>query len=280
MPDAIKVELFYSGTEVEDGTVPVEDMVDALVGFSNAYDKIAKAEEPPDTGHRIRVVGVERGSARILVDVVEWITRNPAAAGVLATVGLSVTGGAYKILKDLAGVIMGKKALHGQPITNNGFIFNNSHITLNGVNLTPRQLGYLQSGILDPDLDRMTRLLEQGRGVNEFKLKARNEELVRVSANERLYFTHSDASVTTTQDGVWLEGTLNSHSKRNNRGMFHMINGKRIPYRYVGDDIQPLLRAYAYNGVVKVFGKVKLDAEHAPVSIEIRDIQITQPVLF
>src|SRR5258705_7883679 len=121
MPDATKVELSYSGTEVEDGTVPVEDMVDALVGFSNAYDKIAKDEEPPDTGHRIRVVGVERGSARILVDVVEWITRNPAAAGVLATVGLGVTGGAYKILKDLAGVIMGKKALHGQHITNNGF---------------------------------------------------------------------------------------------------------------------------------------------------------------
>jgi hypothetical protein len=42
MPDATQVELLYSGTEVEDGTVPVQDMVDALVGFSGAYSVIAR----------------------------------------------------------------------------------------------------------------------------------------------------------------------------------------------------------------------------------------------
>jgi hypothetical protein len=80
----------------------------------------------------------------------------------------------------------------------------------------------------------------------------------------------SEGTVTTTQDGVWLEGTLNSHSKRNNRGMFHTVDGRHIPYRYLGDELQPLLRGCAYNGVVRVFGKVKLDANGEPISNEIR----------
>ena len=116
--------------------------------------------------------------------------------------------------------------------------------------------------------------------VRRLRLKAGNEELVKVEAKERPYFSHTETNVTTTRDDVWLEGTLNSHSKRNNRGMFHTLDGKHIPYRYVGEEIQPLLRGYAYNGVVKVLGKVKFDANNEPISIEIRDIQLTQQVLF
>jgi hypothetical protein len=222
---------------------------------------------------------VQKGSAKILVDVVEWVTKNPAAAGVLVTgAGLLATG-AYKVLTDLAGVIKGKKALQGQPITNNSYTFNDNRIILQGVALTPQQFDYLQSGELDPDLERMTRPLEQGRGVNEFQLKTGDKELVKVTAEERPYFSHSESTVT-TQQVASLEGTLNSHSKRNNRGMFYTVDGRRIPYRYVGDELQPLLRGYAYNGVVKVFGNVKLDVNAEPISIEIRDIQLEQEPLF
>ncbi len=49
------IELLYDGKEVEEGKVPVEDMVDALVGFSSAYGKIARRQFSPDYGHRIRV---------------------------------------------------------------------------------------------------------------------------------------------------------------------------------------------------------------------------------
>jgi hypothetical protein len=199
MPDAIQVELLYSGSEVEDGTVPVEDMVDALVGFSGAYDKIASQEQPPEVNHRLRVVGLQKGSAKILVDIVEWVVKNPAPAAVLVSAaGVAVTaasvGGAaaYKVLTEIAGVLSGKTALHGQPITNN-YTFNDNRIILpGGVEQTPRQFEYLRSGELDPYLDRMTRPLEEGRGVNEFRLKIGDEELVKVSATERPYLVQRE----------------------------------------------------------------------------------------
>jgi hypothetical protein len=280
MADATSVELLYSGTDVDDGTVPVEDMVDALVGFSGAYSKLARDRESPDEGHRIRVVGLQKGSARIFVDVIEWVTKNPAAAGVLVTGGSLAATGAYRIVKDIAAVIKGKKALEGQPITNNSYTFNDNRVILQGVELTPEQFGYLQSGELDTDLDRITRPLDKGRGADEFKLKAGDEELVTVDSKDRPYFSNTETNVTTTRDDVWLEGTLNSHSKRNNKGMFHTRDGRHIPYRYVADELQPLLRGYAYNGVVKVLGKVKFDANNEPISIEIREIQLTQQPLF
>jgi hypothetical protein len=180
MADATSVELLYSGTDVDDGTVPVDDMVDALVGFSGAYSKLARDRESPDEGHRIRVVGLQKGSARILVDVIEWVTKNPAAAGVLLTAGSLATTGAYRIVKDIAGVIKGKKALEGQPVANVSYTFNDNRVMVQGIELTPEQFGYLQSGELDPDLDRITRPLDKGRGADEFRLK------VSVRANTRL----------------------------------------------------------------------------------------------
>lgn len=281
MADITPVELFYSGTDLQDGTVPVEDMVDALVGFAGAFGKVARRYQTPESGHRLRVVGLQKGSARILVDVIEWVKTNPAAATVMVTGGSLLATGAYKVINDIAGVIRGKKALQGQSITNNSYVINdNRHIVIQGVQLTPEQWEYLQSGELDPDLDKLTRPLDEGRGADEFKLKTGDEELANVTREERKYFAHIEGDSTTTRDEVWLEGTLNSHSKTNNRGMFYTIGGKHIHYRYVGEDERPLLRAYAYSGVVKVLGKVKFDANLEPISIEIREIQLTQESLF
>jgi len=199
---------------------------------------------------------------------------------VLVTGGSLLATGAYKVIKDIAAVIWGKKGLKGQPVTTNSYTFNDQRIILQGVELTPEQLEYLQSGELDPDLDRITRPLEENRGANEFQLKTGDEELVKVTNEERAYFAHTESAITTTRDEVWLEGTLNSHSKRSNRGMFYTVAGKHIYYRYVGEDIRPLLRAYAYSGTVRVRGKVKFDSNLDPLSIEIRDIELTQNLLF
>lgn len=54
--------------------------------------------------HRLRVVGLQKGSAKILVDVAEWVTKSPIAAGVLLTGTATVVGGAYAVLKDIAVV--------------------------------------------------------------------------------------------------------------------------------------------------------------------------------
>jgi hypothetical protein len=60
MADNTPVQLMYSGSDVEDGTVPVDYMVDALVGFSSAYGKIARRRQSNDMAHRLRVVGLQK----------------------------------------------------------------------------------------------------------------------------------------------------------------------------------------------------------------------------
>lgn len=284
MPDPTTIELRYSGKEVEDGAVPVEDMIDALAGFSGAYNKIARRAQP-EIRQRLRVVAVRKGSAKILIDVVQWIANNPQAAGVWVTAGGMVGTGAYMVLKDLVGVIKAKKALHGQTVINNNYTFNdNRNVLPVGLQLTPQQFHFLQTGELDPDLDRMTRPLE--RRINDFQLKVGDEELVKVSVDERPYFTRHRESLASqargrlkparTEYSAALEGTFRSHNKRTNSGKFELVSGQTIRYRYRNRDIHPLLRAYASTGVVKVFGTVKYDQDGEPISIDIRDIELRQ----
>lgn len=240
MPDdsTTSVELLYSGREVEDGTMPVDDMVDALVGFSGAYAKIARSQFSPDYGHRIRVVGLQRGSARIIVDVLEWVRQNPQAAGVLVT-GMGLAGaGVWKTLEFLSGIFKAKTALEGKPLTNDSYVFVNSNLVIGGIQLNQAQIEFLKSGELDPDMDKMTAPLEEGRGIDEFELRAKEQELIKVTSKERPFFVHSETALTSTRDDVWLEGVLNSHSKKSNRGMFITLVGKHISYKYVGDDIK------------------------------------------
>ena len=68
----------------------------------------------------------------------------------------------------------------------------------------------------------------------------------------------------------------NSHSKRSNRGMFYTVSGKHIPYHYVDESPEPLLRGYAYEGTVRVLGQVRFDADLEPQHIDIRDIRPSQ----
>jgi len=110
---------------------------------------------------------------------------------------------------------------------------------------------------------------------------------VTVSAKERPYLVQSGnllamprvhrerIKVARTEYGIGLDGTFKSHSKRTNSGRFQLLSGQTIRYRYRNSDLQPLLRAYASTGVVKVFVNAKVDPSGEPISIEIRDIQLT-----
>jgi hypothetical protein len=282
--ESAKVSLVYRGEAFEKGKVPVDDMVDALAGFSGAFAKVARLRFPPHTSHRIRIFGLRPGSAVIGIDIIEWVTKNPAAAGAFITGGGMVAGGIYKAINFIVGVIRGKKALEGQTITNNNYTVVNNGIIVGRDNnaplLTKQEFEVLKSGDLDPDIDRMTAPLNEGRGGDEFRIRAQRRDLIRVEARERPFLAQRDTSFTTTRDNVWLEGTLNSHSKRSNRGMFYTLSGKRIPYHYIGDDLKPLLDAYAHSGPVRVLGRVTFDSNLEPVSVEIYDVQPSQPTVF
>jgi len=41
MSEPTRITLRYRGRDVDDGTMPVDDVVDALQGFAGAYGKVA-----------------------------------------------------------------------------------------------------------------------------------------------------------------------------------------------------------------------------------------------
>lgn len=277
------VELVYDGEAVKDGSVPAEYLIDALVGFSSAYSKIARRTEGANVAHRIRVVGLRAESTHILVDIIEFVKTNPAASTVLLTFGTLAAKGAYKVIQDIAAVIKSKKHLKGKPVEGSIVFKDNNIYILNETKqefqLTKEQLDYLRSGLIDSDVDKMTAPLEDVK-VEKFQLKSKAESLVEADRTERPYFATAQNQVATTRDDVILEGSLNSLTKDKNRGTFYTVAGKHIPYQYVGQDEKALLSAFTHEGVVRAKGKVGFDGNLEPTKIEISEIVLEQPGMF
>jgi hypothetical protein len=283
MAETTPVELIYDGEEVRDGSVPVEYMIDALVGFSSAYGKLSRRAEGSDHTHFLRVVGMRADSTHILIDIIEWVKANPAAGGVLVTGGGLVMGGAYKVLTDIAAVFTGKKHLKGASPEERVVFKNNNIYIINQTNqelqLTKQQFEYLQSGLIDSDLDKLTAPLSDDK-VDKFEIKSGKKSLACANKSDRPYFSTSRKTLTKTQDDVWLEGTLNSLTKDKRRGMFYTLSGKHISYQFVGPDEKQLLDAFTHPGVVRAKGRVSFDANLEPTQIQISEIVIEQQRIF
>ena len=65
--EQILIHLKYEGPDVDDGTMSIEDIAPVLQGFSSAYGKLAAATDP-QAQHRIRITGVQKGSADIVLE--------------------------------------------------------------------------------------------------------------------------------------------------------------------------------------------------------------------
>jgi hypothetical protein len=110
--ETVPFVLRYEGPEVEEGSMSIEDIVPVLQGFASAYGKIA-SEQGVGVQHRIRITGVERGSANILLEV--WDTLGKMADP-LASASI-LAGAASVIVSSIIGVIRLKKHLKNRPYT-------------------------------------------------------------------------------------------------------------------------------------------------------------------
>jgi hypothetical protein len=117
-------------------------------------------------------------------------------------------------------------------------------------------------------------------------------EAIQISSNERPYFEGRAAVQLGTEKvqsrpkvrlpveaadivskETRLEGSFRSHRKRGNSGDFETSDGKRVKYKYVGDDLMVFLHSYVSRGNVRVLGSVKYDVDGEPLSIQIREIE-------
>src|SRR4051812_43945911 len=120
------IELVYDGPEVKDGTMSIDDMVSALIGFGRAYGKTAEYSNV-QAHHSLRVTGLEQGSADIMLRVVEWSGEN---SDHLIAASKAVAATSTAILGTIAGVIKLKRFLQNKQasklnITNNGVLIIN-----------------------------------------------------------------------------------------------------------------------------------------------------------
>src|ERR1039458_9660259 len=123
MDDLTRITLRHRGRDVDDGTMPIDDVVDALQGFAGAYGKIA-AEVDQAHVHQLKVTSIEQHSFDLLIVAGMFV------ADKLKDLG-TITDASKFIFHTIADIIGLKKHTQGKPyqvsITGN----NNTVLVLN-----------------------------------------------------------------------------------------------------------------------------------------------------
>lgn len=290
MKEKVEIELQYTGTDVDDGTMSLEDMLPALQGFSSAYGKIAMLQNP-DTQHKLRITGVKKGSFHILLEAWNLATQNAnqlqiaTNIAVLGTTAAGVTTVAYKTVEAIIGVIKVTKHTKKQSYTERINADNQSVVITNCENVTlevPLEVFRVyKDGLLNQDLNKIVRPLDDNK-INSTTIKVRsdNSELMeKIAIEDRSFFEVEEVVVTNTQE-MWLTGVLNSLTKTTNRGSLYLNDGTRVPYRLSGDKPEDMYKFFIHKGAVKVRCVASLDENLKPTQIDISEIMPLQGSMF
>jgi hypothetical protein len=97
MPEAIRIHLTYRGPAVDGGSMPLGEVSDALVGFTEAYAKVA-ARRHPRFSYELQLSAIEAGSFDVVI-----LAATTAAH-------LAVTAGAAEVAKQAARWVVEKIA--------------------------------------------------------------------------------------------------------------------------------------------------------------------------
>ena len=271
MPESsIRISLKYSGSDVDEATMPIEEVISALQGFSGAYGKVASSLLP-ESQHQLRIAAVQPGSFDL--SIVAWITSSQGAET------LAAIAPAYKAAKFVFGIVTdyieSKKHVKAKPYQVNIEGSNNTVLLLNmdGVakEIQPQIADLLKSKLIDKDLEKIVSPLEQGM-IDGATLSATDEEETihaTVNSEEKLYFG-GDSTADIKQD-VTLRGRLVSNNKDTLRGTFATVNGKRVPYHYIGKSPEVFQSVYAFRGNVRI-----QCIAYSDESLDLKRIEITE----
>ena len=279
--EQVDIHLRYEGPDVDDGTMSIQDIVPVLQGFSGAYAKLAKTDDPNST-HRVKISAVRSGSADIVLEV--WKTAIENSEQIVAAVNAGAA--AFGIVSTIVQVIQIKRHAQDNPVEvsisdNNGIVIVNSNNV--NIEMPPRVYEHFKNGILNKDLDLLTKPLVKDRiDAAEIEAISENGEVLRerITVDERQYFEFEDKVVTTTKE-MLLVVILSSLFKNTNSGHLYLQDGTRVPYRYLGEDPQELYSVFGmYDGPIQVKCKAKLDVNLRVGSIELLEFERVQGGLF
>lgn len=265
MAEPQPVQLVYEGPDIM-GFMTVGDLVTALSAFVNMFEEIMA--KPRELEQHARIASLENGAARMLIDL--------ADCSAIPTCNIKPS------IIDLARIIGAKKHLAGlDPLLARVEEGPGSIIVLNGdgcrYEMTANQFALLKSRILDVDLEKITDVLRAGK-VDSVALKLGEADAEKITAQDRRLFESAGATLRTTHDEIWIEGTLHSLSKHGFRGIFVTTRGKRVGYRYLGTDPKALFHAFAHAGHVRVRCTVQASASRS-VFLSIFEVRLVRTSL-
>ena len=276
MATPLRVSLIYNGPEVDDGTMPIDEVIDALQGFAGAYGKATNLISP-ESSYQLRISAVKSGSLDLSILASVMLGQY---ADHIRTLDLA-TQAAKRIFDILVALISFKKHTKGQPYHFSIKGDNNTVLVANiqgqEVSYAPEILDIAREKLLDADLNKIVSPLEQKR-IESVEMIGEDEsgEISRaeVRAEEREYF-RPDASVETKQE-VEIIGSLVSLNKETDRGTFKRGNGENVRYRYIGERPESFHSDFAYHGPVRIKGIAHFDQNLIPTFLEIKSVQRLQ----
>jgi len=280
MKENLKIILKYSGKEVDDGTMSIDDFLPVLQGFASAYGKIA-TNKNLDYEHNLRIIGIEKGSIDILLQVWQTLGQNANQIQSIPVIGSGVKYIVKTIMKIIALIKHVKKQPYETKInpTNQTIIVTN----IDKVNLeVPLEIFNLfKEGFISSDLNKMVKPLEEGR-IDKTELVVKfddTEEKEVIIFEEKKFFDTLNLPIATTKE-TWLTGKFNSLTKSTNRGYFFLSDGTRVSYELKAENPEVLYPFFIYKGPVRVKCIVNLDENLKPTSIDIYDIQKLQTDIY
>jgi hypothetical protein len=104
-PPELSITLRYAGKDVDEGTMPIDEVVDSLQGFAGAYLKVASLRDGA-IQHQLRVAAIQTGSFDLLIQA--WAAAQQTGP-VLETAFVSVETARW-VVNKITDVIKVKKA--------------------------------------------------------------------------------------------------------------------------------------------------------------------------
>jgi hypothetical protein len=276
MAEPLTITLRYRGRDVDDGTMPVDDVVDALQGFAGAYSKVA-AQVDPSHLHQIKVTAIKQHSFDVL------LLAGMFAADKIKDLGTIVDAGKV-VVRTIMDVINLKNHTKGKPYDVSVSGNNNTVVVLNAekieLSVPVQSLELFREKLIDGDLNKIASPLHEDR-IEEARLIAEegkpDQMESSILSSDREYFRPDSAMFQIRE--LELVGTFVSLNKESNRGTFKLTGGN-VQYRYMGEHPVDLFHAeFARKGPVRVQCKAEFDQNGVIQRIDIISVHSLQAEL-
>ncbi len=281
MDNLVKIRLQYSGDDVDDGSMAIEDMIPILQGFTGVYSRVV-GHKNFKSKHVLRLQGIEQGSCDLVV-LAKQILEVTAAMSPLLAVKYNEIVDALKTIKglvELTPFTMGQ----GYKITAGPNYGTQTIVNIENASLVvPKDaVALFEETSIKKALSCLAKPLEEGK-IDSGKMIVHGSEGESIEAEirceDKKYFEIENKEVVTSKE-AWIEGTINMMRKSTGRGELILSDGKKVPFVLKMEEPGEYFSFFDFKGAVKMLGVVYFDEMLAPLRIEALDIQQVQRGLF